>query len=91
LFDLQLREQVYAGSLCSKEYTFILLLRIIEPLSSRCAKFRFRPLETSEIATRIKYIVEKEGVNIGEEVTKKYLQHTMLKPTIGYLNVDPSL
>ncbi|XP_040574116.1 replication factor C subunit 4 [Lepeophtheirus salmonis] len=38
--------------------------RIIEPLTSRCAKFRFKPLEKSILAKRLKFIAEKEMLNI---------------------------
>lgn len=36
--------------------------RIIEPLASRCAKFRFKPLQGSVINERINYIAQGEGV-----------------------------
>lgn len=34
--------------------------RIIEPLASRCAKFRFKPLQGEVIYDRIQYICERE-------------------------------
>lgn len=40
--------------------------RIIEPLASRCAKFRFKPLEGTVINDRILYICGQEGVALGE-------------------------
>lgn len=36
--------------------------RIIEPLASRCAKFRFRPLHAGVMHERIGHIASKEGV-----------------------------
>jgi len=36
--------------------------RIIEPLTSRCAKFRFKPLDASSTRSRIEHIAEAEGV-----------------------------
>lgn len=36
--------------------------RIIDPLASRCAKFRFRPLDESNALERLKYIAEQEKV-----------------------------
>jgi len=36
--------------------------RIIDPLASRCAKFRFRPLHREAMRGRISYICEREGV-----------------------------
>lgn len=39
--------------------------RIIEPLASRCAKFRFKPLHAGVMEERIQYICSKEGVELG--------------------------
>lgn len=36
--------------------------RIIEPLASRCAKFRFRPLSRGAMQARLTHIAEAEGV-----------------------------
>jgi len=41
--------------------------KIIEPIQSRCAIFRFQPLKDEDIAERIKYIAEKEGVELTED------------------------
>ena len=41
--------------------------KIIEPIQSRCAIFRFRPLDDEAIAERIKYIAENEGLELTEE------------------------
>ncbi|GLC45520.1 Subunit of heteropentameric Replication factor C (RF-C) [Pleodorina starrii] len=38
--------------------------RIIEPLASRCAKFRFKPLQPAVMAGRIEHICEREGVTL---------------------------
>lgn len=41
--------------------------RIIEPIQSRCAVFRFRPLTKKDIIKRIKWIAEQEGLEVDEE------------------------
>ncbi len=41
--------------------------RIIEPLASRCAKFRFKPLQGEVIGERINHICRAEGVEITPE------------------------
>lgn len=40
--------------------------RIIEPLASRCAKFRFKPLSLTSMVARLNYIAETEGVTLEE-------------------------
>jgi len=47
--------------------------KIIEPIQSRCAIFRFQPLSDQDIANRIKYIAEKEGVDLREDGLKAIL------------------
>jgi DNA polymerase III delta prime subunit len=41
--------------------------RIIEPLSSRCAKFRFKPLDEGSMNARLQHIAECEGVALTPE------------------------
>jgi replication factor C subunit 2/4 len=41
--------------------------RIIEPLASRCAKFRFKPLNEGIMSSRISFICEKEGLDLSPE------------------------
>lgn len=41
--------------------------RIIEPITSRCAKFRFKPLAREILVTRLELIMEKEDVSVSEE------------------------
>lgn len=42
--------------------------RIIEPLASRCAKFRFKPMEGTVIDNRVSYICAEEGVQMEDGV-----------------------
>jgi replication factor C small subunit len=41
--------------------------KIIEPIQSRCALFRFSPLKDEDIKKRLKFISEKEKLKITEE------------------------
>jgi replication factor C subunit 2/4 len=43
--------------------------RIIEPLASRCVKFRFQPLSSESILARLQMIAEAEGVAANDEVS----------------------
>lgn len=47
--------------------------RIIEPVASRCAKFRFAPLEKVSMASRIRYICAEEGIASTDEVIDSLL------------------
>jgi replication factor C subunit 2/4 len=40
--------------------------RIIDPLASRCSKFRFKSLDQGNAKKRVEDIAEKEGVQLGE-------------------------
>ena len=44
------------------------LCRIIEPLTSRCSKFRFKPLANEILTSRLQTILDKEGVKCGPGV-----------------------
>ena len=41
--------------------------KIIEPIQSRCAVFRFTPLKKEDVVARLKWICEKESVDFDEE------------------------
>jgi len=56
------------------------LIRIIEPLASRCSKFRFTPLNSEAAMSRLVYIAEEEQV----DVTKSVLQ-TLINVSNGDL------
>ncbi|XP_013193202.2 replication factor C subunit 4 [Amyelois transitella] len=40
--------------------------RIIPPITSRCSKFRFKPLARDNVIKRLREICEAEGVDVGE-------------------------
>jgi replication factor C subunit 2/4 len=44
--------------------------RIIEPLTSRCTKFRFKPLGEEKIIERLQYICEQEDLKAEKSVLK---------------------
>jgi len=41
--------------------------KIIDPIQSRCAFFRFQPLKKEDVVARLKYIAENEGVDYEPE------------------------
>jgi replication factor C small subunit len=41
--------------------------QIIDPIQSRCAVFRFAPLPDEAVAERLRYIAEREGIEVTEE------------------------
>ncbi|KAG6897300.1 hypothetical protein C0992_002742 [Termitomyces sp. T32_za158] len=54
--------------------------RIIEPLASRCSKFRFTPLDDSSSSSRLAEIAKAESVDIDPEVI-----HTLISTSSGDL------
>ena len=61
--------------------------RIIEPLASRCAKFRFRPLPESSMMNRMQYIAESEGVSLGENALETIMRVSQgdMRKAVTYL------
>jgi len=41
--------------------------KIIDPIQSRCAFFRFQPLKKEDVVNRLRFIAENEGVDYDEE------------------------
>lgn len=41
--------------------------KIIEPIQSRCAVYRFRPISTAAVEERLDHIAKEEGLNLTEE------------------------
>jgi len=56
---------------CGRSTKFCLICnyvsRIIEPITSRCAKFRFKPLAKEILIKRLDYICESENVKISDD------------------------
>lgn len=61
--------------------------RIIEPLASRCSKFRFKPLDNAAAGDRLSDIAKLEGVNMEEGVVDKLIECSEgdLRRAITYL------
>ncbi|KAG0052159.1 hypothetical protein BGZ83_002932 [Gryganskiella cystojenkinii] len=61
--------------------------RIIEPLASRCAKFRFKPLEEKHSKDRLDFICAQENVKISPEATLSLIRISEgdLRKAIMYL------
>ncbi|CAH8357293.1 unnamed protein product [Eruca vesicaria subsp. sativa] len=61
--------------------------RIIEPLASRCAKFRFKPLSEEVMSNRVMLICNEEGLNLGGEAlsTLSSISQGDLRRAITYL------
>ncbi|ESO82133.1 hypothetical protein LOTGIDRAFT_198206 [Lottia gigantea] len=67
--------------------------RIIEPITSRCAKFRFKPLAENVLSDRLKLISEKENITCSDEVIKALIDTSEgdLRKAITYLQSASSL
>lgn len=48
--------------------------RIIEPLASRCAKFRFKPLSTEAMTSRLQDVAKAEGLRVSPECESTLIQ-----------------
>merc|ERR1711990_1358578 len=48
--------------------------RIIQPLSSRCAKFRFQPLETEAMIDRLKFVCAGEEIEVKDDVMQSLVR-----------------
>ncbi|CAK9168732.1 unnamed protein product [Ilex paraguariensis] len=61
--------------------------RIIEPLASRCAKFRFKPLTEEIMSSRILHICKEESLNLDSEAlsTLSSISQGDLRRAITYL------
>ena len=61
--------------------------KIIEPIQSRCAIYRFKPISDEAVEERIQYIVEQEGLNITSDGLDaiKYVAHGDMRHAINAL------
>lgn len=50
--------------------------KIIDPIQSRCAIFRFAPLKAFEIINRLKYIAQEEGIDAEETALENIVYFT---------------
>lgn len=67
--------------------------RIIAPITSRCAKFRFKPLDCSVLDERLLYICKEESVKCSEEVIEviRNVSGGDLRKAITYLQSSAKL
>lgn len=67
--------------------------KIIEPIQSRCAIFRFSPLSDDDIIKRIKEIVRKERIKISEEGIEAilYISEGDLRKAVNTLQAAASI
>eukprot|EP00761_Pharyngomonas_kirbyi_P002545 gb/GECH01002549.1/.p1 GENE.gb/GECH01002549.1/~~gb/GECH01002549.1/.p1 ORF type:complete len:332 (+),score=86.87 gb/GECH01002549.1/:1-996(+) len=50
--------------------------RIIDPIASRCAKFRFRPLPMECIEARLEHVSQVEGVDLGDGAMQALIEYS---------------
>ncbi|MCC6013124.1 MAG: replication factor C small subunit [Candidatus Verstraetearchaeota archaeon] len=67
--------------------------KIIEPIQSRCALFRFMPLKPEDIKARVKYICDMEGVEITQDGMEAliYIGNGDLRKVINTLQAAAAL
>ncbi len=67
--------------------------KIIEPIQSRCALFRFRPLTDDDIENRLKHVAKEEGISLDEGALKAmvYVAEGDMRKAINTLQVASSL
>jgi len=67
--------------------------KIIEPIQSRCALFRFKPLSEEQVKARLKYIAEQEGLTIDESGLNAlvYVSEGDLRRAINLLQASAAL
>ncbi|KAJ3492118.1 hypothetical protein NLI96_g251 [Meripilus lineatus] len=61
--------------------------RIIDPLASRCSKFRFKPLDSESTASRLAHVAQEENVPVSDQVISALISTSQgdLRRSITYL------
>ncbi len=67
--------------------------KIIEPIQSRCALFRFKPLSDEQIKERLRYIAKNEGLTIDEKALDAiiYIAEGDMRRAINLLQASAAL
>ncbi len=67
--------------------------KIIEPIQSRCALFRFKPLSDEQIKERLRYIAKNEGLSIDEKALDAiiYVSEGDMRRAINLLQASAAL
>lgn len=67
--------------------------KIIEPIQSRCAVFRFRPIKAEDIKKYLKYIAEKENLKLAEDGLASiiYISAGDMRKAISTLQVSATI
>lgn len=67
--------------------------KIIEPIQSRCAVFRFRPLDEEDMKARLRYIAEQEGKTLTEEALDAivYIASGDMRKAINILQMSAAI
>lgn len=70
-----------------RDFALTNLSRIIEPVASRCSKFRFKPLDESDSKVRLEYIAQQENIPVNQGVMDALIDNTHgdLRQAITYL------
>ena len=77
----------------SKETRFCLICnyvsRIIDPLTSRCAKFRLQPLPREKVQVKLTSICKAEGIQCNQEVLDQLMDE--IQTLLGLTNANVNL
>jgi len=78
---------VFHSSVCVQRSKYFDTRRIIEPLASRCSKFRFTPLDNSSSSSRLSHIASEEHIDVNSAVVETLIDVSSgdLRRAITYL------